>query len=426
MTDSQDHSRAAEPPPLANRPPSAPARHPPLDTADLALAILTYNHGATVKSVAAAAARGLAEYFPGVSAILINSDAGSSDDTQEALATAALPTITVHHEAPAGERVAVPFHGVPGRGTALRSTFDLAQRLGAKALVLLEADAVSITPEWLERLAAPVLDGKADFVAPAYARHRWEGTISRLLLSPLVRALYGRRLQQPFGGQQALSARLIEHLLIHPKWSWTGGDVHDLWITGTAIADGFSVWETALGRHLVRSRTRATDLPAMLAQTLGAAFTVMERHGDLWLEVRGSEPIPAVGEPAPLGVEPMTLDVDGMLEAFRLGVRDLTPIWELVLAPETLADVLTLESGGHMRFPDDLWARVVYDFALAHHYSVVHRDHLLRSLTPLYLGRTAAFVVATRALSAAASQAQLDLVGAAFERQKPYLVEHWR
>jgi glucosylglycerate synthase len=393
---------------------------------DLAVGLLTYNNAETLGGVLDAVTAGVARHFAGTRTALIAADAGSSDDTRERVSGTALPAVVLRYEAPAGERVAVPFHGVPGRGAALRSTFDLAQRLGVKALVLLEADAVSITPEWLERLAAPVLDGKADFVAPAYARHRWEGTISRLLLSPLVRALYGRRLQQPFGGQQALSARLIEHLLIHPKWSWTGGDVHDLWITGTAIADGFSVWEAALGRHLVRSRTRATDLPAMLAQTLGAAFTVMERHGDLWLEVRGSEPIPAVGEPAPVGVEPMTVDVDGMLEAFRLGVRDLTRIWELVLAPETLADVLTLESGGHMRFPDDLWARVVYDFALAHHYSVVHRDHLLRSLTPLYLGRTAAFVAATRALGAAASQAQLDLVGAAFERQKPYLVEHWR
>jgi len=280
--------------------------------------------------------------------------------------------------------------------------------------------------EWLERLAGPVLDGKADFVAPAYARHRWEGTISRLLLSPLVRALYGRRLQQPFGGQQALSARLVEHLLIHPKWSWQRADVSDLWITGTAIADGFAVSEAWLGRHLVRSRTRTSDLPAMIAQTLGATFTVMERHGDLWLEVRGSEPIPMIGEPAPLGAEPMTVDVAGMLEAFRLGVRDLTSIWELILAPETLADVLTLDDGDRMRFPDDLWARVVYDFALGHHYSVVHRDHLLRSLTPLYLGRTAAFVLATREVDAAASEGRLDMVGAAFERQKPYLVEHWR
>jgi glucosylglycerate synthase len=393
---------------------------------DLAVGLLTYNSAETLGGVLDAVAAGVARYLPGARTALVAADAGSSDATRERVASTAIPAIVVPHEAPAGERVAVPFHGVPGRGAALRATFDVANRLGAKALVLLEADAVSATPEWMERLAAPVLDGKADFVAPAYTRHRWEGTITRLLLSPLVRALYGRRLQQPFGGQQALSARLIEHLLIHPKWSWTGGDVHDLWITGTAIADGFSVWESWLGRHLVRSRTRAADLPNMLAQTLGAAFTVMERHTDLWLEVRGSEPIPAVGEPAPLGVEPMTVDVDGMLEAFRLGVRDLTSIWELILAPDTLSEVLTLESGGQMRFPDDLWARVVYDFALGHHYSVVHRDHLLRSLTPLYLGRTAAFVAATRALGAPASQAQLDEVGAAFERQKPYLVEHWR
>ena len=393
---------------------------------DLAIGLLTYNNAETLGGVLDAVTAGVARHFPNTRAALIAADAGSSDGTRERVAGTAIPAVIIHHEAPAGERVSVPFHGVPGRGAALRASFDLAQRLGAKALVLLEADAVSVTPEWIERLAAPVLDGKADFVAPAYARHRWEGTISRLLLSPLVRALYGRRLQQPFGGQQALSARLIEHLLIHPKWSWTGGDVHDLWITGTAIADGFSVWEAGLGRHLVRSRTRTTDLPAMLAQTLGAAFTVMERHGDLWLEVRGSEPIPIVGEPAPLAVEPMTVDVEGMQEAFRLGVRDLTQIWELILAPDTLAEVLTLESGGRIRFPDDLWARVVYDFALGHHYSVVHRDHLLRSLTPLYLGRTAAFVTATHTLDAPASQTQLDLVGAAFERQKPYLVEHWR
>jgi hypothetical protein len=394
---------------------------------DLVVGLLTYNNAETVDAVVAVAAAGLGGRLSGVRAALVVSDAGSSDGTRERAAAGPLATVVVQHEAPAGERVAVPFHGVPGRGAALRTAFAAARRLRARALVLLEADLVSATPAWLERLAGPVLDDKADFVAPAYVRHRYAGTISRLVLAPLVRALYGRRLQQPFGGQQALSARLLEHLLIHPKWSWSGHDVSDLWITGTAIADGFAVWEAWLGRHEVRSRTRATDLPAMLAQTLGAAFTVMQRHQDLWLEVRGSEPLPAVGDPAPPGVEPMTVDVEGMQEAFRQGARDLTAIWELVLAPDTLAEVLTLGDGvGRLRFSDDLWARVVYDFALGHHYSVVHRDHLLRSLTPLYLGRTAAFVLASQALDAAASQAQLDAVAAAFERQKPYLVEHWR
>jgi glucosylglycerate synthase len=392
---------------------------------DLAVGCLTYNNAETLGGVLETAAAGIAR-FPDVRAALVIADAGSSDATRECAAAATVPSVVVQHEAPAGERVAVPFHGVPGRGAALRAAFSVARRLRARALVLIEADAVSATPEWIERLARPLLEEKADFVTAAYTRHRYEGTISRLVLAPLVRALYGRRLQHPVGGQQALSARLVEHLLIHPKWSWTGPDVSDLWITGTAIADGFGVWEAWLGTHHVRSRTRAIDLPAMIAQTLGAAFTVMQRHEDLWLEVRGSEPIPAVGEPVPPGVEPMAVDADRMLEAFRQGARDLTAIWELILAPDTLAEVLALEDGSRFRFPDDLWARVVYDFALGHHYSVVHRDHLLRSLTPLYLGRTAAYVLATRNADAAATQASLEAVGAAFERQKTYLVEHWR
>ena len=392
---------------------------------DLAVGLLSYNNAETLESVLAAATAGLAR-FPDARAALIVADAGSSDATRALAEAAALPAVVVEHEAPAGERVAVPFHGVPGRGAALRATFTVAQRLRARALVLLEADAVSAQPEWIERLVRPVLEDKADFVTAAYTRHRYEGTISRLVLAPLVRALYGRRLQHPFGGQQALSARLIEHLLIHPKWSSTGPDVSDLWITGTAIADGFGMWEAWLGPHHVRSRTRAIDLPGMVAQTLGAAFTVMQRHEDLWLEVRGSEPIPAGGEPVAPGVEPMTVDVEAMLEAFGQGARDLTAIWELILAPDTLAEVLALDTGGRLRFSDDLWARVIYDFALGHHYAVVHRDHLLRSLTPLYLGRTAAFVLATRATGAAVTQAHLEAVGVAFERQKTYLVEHWR
>jgi hypothetical protein len=248
------------------------------------------------------------------------------------------------------------------------------------------------------------------------------------MLAPLMRALYGRRIHQPFGGQQALSARLIEHLLLHPKWDWRGPDVSDLWITGAAIADGFSVWEAWLGPYAVRSRTRSTDLPAMVAGTLGAAFTVMDRHQDLWLEVRDSEMLPAVGQVRLVAVEPMSVDVRRLFDGFRLGARDLSSIWELILAPDTLGEVLALASDDAepFRFPDDLWARVVYDFALGHHYGVVHREHLLRSLVALYLGRTAAYIGATQRASAEATEKILEAVAVAFERQKPYLVEHWR
>ena len=395
---------------------------------NVAVVLLTYNNAETVKTVAAAAAAGLAQHFPGMGATLINADAGSSDGTPELLEAAGLPIVVAHYEPPAGERAAVPFHGVPGRGEGLRAAFAVARDLQARACVVLEADVVSVAPDWIRDLAGPILGNKADFVGPAYARHRWEGTITRLLLAPLVRALYGRRLQQPFGGQQALSARLIDHLLVHPKWNWSGRDVSDLWITGAAIADGFAVWEAWLGPHAVRSRTRTGDLPTMLAETLGAIFTLMDRHQDLWLEVRGSEPLPTIGTPrAPL-VDARPLEVEAMRDAFRLGVRDLGGIWELILGPDTLGEVLVLETAtaSTFRIPDDLWARIVYEFALGHHYAVVYRDHLLRSLVPLYLGRTAAYVQATRPATAEPTERALEDAALAFERQKPYLVEHWR
>jgi hypothetical protein len=397
-------------------------------TADLVIVMLTYNNEHTAGPIAAAAARGVADHLPGVTAALVNCDAGSSDGTQAALAAAGLPMITIRHDAPASERVTVPFHGVPGRDAGLRAGFAAAHRMGARVAVLLEGDVVSATPAWVPRLTRPILDDKADFVSPLYARHRYEGTITRLLLSPLVRALYGRRLHHPLGGQQAVSGRLMEHLLLHPKWDWAGRDASDLWITGTAIADGFSVWESWLGRYVVKSGTRTADLPAMVAQTLGAAFSVMERHGDLWLEVRGSEALPSVGEPEPVTGDAVTVNVDRMLDAFHRGATDLGSIWELILAPDTLGSVLSLDVSDPRRFvfPDDLWARVVYDFALGHHYGVVHRDHLLRSLVPIYLGRTAAFVTETLGTRAAAADTVLENVALAFERQKPYLVEHWR
>lgn len=395
--------------------------------ADVVVALLTYNNADTLPGVLATAARGVAESLPDASVAFVDADGGSSDATREMLTAAAVPTVVTTHDAPIGERMAVPFHGVPGRGRALRAALGAAQRLSPRVVLVLEADVVSIAPAWVERLAMPVWEQKADFVAPAYARHRFDGTITNLLIAPLVRALYGRRLRQPLGGAQALSPRLLEHLIVHPRWDWNGRELADVWMLGTAIADGFSVWEAWLGRRVIQSRTRTSDLPAMVSQTLGGVLSVMDRHEDLWREVRGSEPLPAVGEVLLPDAEPRPVDVDRMLSGFALGLRDLTPVWEHVLAPDTLGDVLSLETADAVsfRFPDDLWARVVYDFALGHHYSVIHREHLLRSLVPLYLGRTAAYVLAIRDRSAAASEAAAESVARAFERQKPYLVERW-
>ena len=399
-----------------------------LPPAELAVSVLTYNNAATVPAVVAAVRSGLEKHFTGTPAVLINADAGSSDTTVERLAESGLPFVHAQHEAPAAQLGAVPFHGVPGRGAALRLAVGVARRLGVRALLVLEADVTSISGEWLERLLRPVLEQGADLVMPIHARHRYDGTITNLVLAPLVGALFGRRLHQPLSGPRALSARILERLVTEPRWPESGRSMNDLWIAGTAIAAGFSVHEARLGRWRVESSTRTTDLPAMVAQTLGAVFAMMDEYEDLWMETAGGLPVPAEGPPMLPSDEPVQIDVERMVGAFGRGLRDLGTIWEHVLAPETLGDVMSLEAGDveRFRFPDDLWARVVYDFALGHHWNVVYRDHLLRSLVPLYLGRTAAFVLGTRRRDAAAVEGALAAVDAAFEQEKPYLVDRWR
>jgi len=394
---------------------------------ELAIGLLTFENAATVPTVMAAVRAGLEKHFGDVPAVLINVDAGSSDATLDRVKESGLAVICTRLEAPMGERAAVPFHGVPGRGAVLRLTWAIARRVRARALVLLEADVTSATDEWVDRLARPVLDGVADVVVPAHARRRYDGTITNLLLAPLVRALLGRRLHQPLGGAAAMSARALERIVDDlPRPS--PREATDLRVAAMAIAEGLNVWEAWLGPRRVESRTRTADLPGMMAQAVGGVFTLMERAPSLWLDVQGSAPVPAVGEPPGFLDDGPVVDVGRLVEAFQRGVRDLVPIWESVLAPDTLGDVLSLETGdvGSFRFPDDVWTRVVYDAALGHHYAVIHREHLLRAMVPLYLGRTAAFILATRGRDATGDLALLERVGATFERQKPYLRDRWR
>ncbi|MGH9371982.1 MAG: hypothetical protein ACRD15_10680, partial [Vicinamibacterales bacterium] len=68
----------------------------------------------------------------------------------------------------------------------------------------------------------------------------------------------------------------------------------------------------------------------------------------------------------------------------------------------------------------------VYDFALGHRLRVITRDHLLRSLTPLYLGWLASFVLEVRFAPPDEAHARIERLCLAFEAEKPYLISQWR
>ncbi len=305
--------------------------------------------------------------------------------------------------------------------------FEVAKRLNVKACAVVDSDLRSITPEWIELLLRPILE-EGDYVAPYYLRHKYDGTITNSLVYPLTRALYGVQIRQPIGGDFGFSGKLVGHYVDKHVWE---SDVARFGIgirmTTEAVACGALVCQSFLGAKLHNPKDPAADLSAMVTQVVGAVFALMEEHQQVWIPLRGSSLVPLFGFQYEVGVEPVNVHVDRMIAGFRQGLVDLRPVWELMLAPETLQVLHATADLPPHRFdiPDEAWARTVYDCAAAFHRQVLNREHLVKAMTPLYLGRTASFVVETEGLTTREAEERIEELGRVFEQRKPYLLERW-
>lgn len=402
-----------------------------LGTADLLIGIPSFNNARTVGHVVRAAAAGLAKYFPDKRTVIVNSDGGSRDGTPGIVVSSDFVSperILVSHPLNPVHKIVTPYHGMPGKGSAFRTIFAIAQRLGVKACAVLDADLRSITPEWVQLLLGPVLQQSFDYVAPLYLRHKYDGSITNSIVYPLTRALYGKEVRQPIGGEFGFSGRLCSHYLTKPVWDSNVARFGiDIWMTTTAIADGFRVCQAFLGAKIHDAKDPGADLADMLVQVTSSVFDLMHTYRERWAEVQGASEVPLFGFPHGVGLEPVNVNVERMLAIFRQGARDLGEIWRRVLDPETLWQVATLEPAGQpsFGFPDPLWVRVVYDFTLAYHRRVLPGEQLLRSLVPLYLGRTASFVLETVKSSPEEVEAIVKRLADEYVRQKGYLLQRW-
>ena len=398
---------------------------------DILVGIPSCNNARTIGHVVQAAHAGLLKYFPDQRALIVNSDGSSKDGTREAVLSTHLDTqslMLVSHPLYPVHRFATPYHGVPGKGSAFRTLFRIAEIAQARAVVVVDADLRSITPEWFDLLLRPVLDAEFDYVAPYYKRHKYDGTITNSIIYPLTRALYGRRVRQPIGGDFGISGRLARRFLTRDVWSTDVARYGiDIWMTTTAIAESFRVCQSYLGAKIHDAKDPGSDLSAMLVQVVGSVFSLMETYEKAWCNVVGSEPAPLFGFAFEVGLEPVSINVPRMLAAFWQGCHDLLPIYERVISPVHLKMLLARAALPAEQFvlPDELWAKLVYGFALAYHRRVIDRQHLVRSLTPLYLGWVASFARQTENETAAQVEERIEKLCLIYEQLKSALISQW-
>jgi glycosyltransferase involved in cell wall biosynthesis len=403
-----------------------------LRRADIVIGIPSFQNVRTITHVVRAAHAGLVKYFPEFTGVIVNSDGGSTDGTREAVLSTRVEDnhiLLLSHPLFPVHRLSVPYHGIPGKGSAFRLIFGMASMLEARACAVVDADLRSITPEWIDLLVRPILHADFDFVAPYYHRHKYDGTITNSIVYPLTRALYGQRVRQPIGGDFGLSNRLVNRYLQRNEWDTDIARYGiDIWMTTIAISEGFRVCQSFLGAKLHDAKDPGADLSAMLQQVVGSVFYLMEEYEGIWRHTEGSQDVDLFGFRYDVGLDPIAVDVKRMLNKFKQGCADLAEIWSIALQPATYSAMVRLaRDADPVRFhlDDELWVAAVYDFACAYRRRALDRGHLMRSFTPLYLARVASFVLETANMVPSEVDQRIEQLCQTYEQMKQYLVGHW-
>ncbi len=326
-------------------------------------------------------------------------------------------------------RVTADFSGARSAGGALRTILAAADLLRARACAVVSPATTNLTPDWIANLLRPAYREKFDFVAPLYSRHKLHGLLARNLLYPMSRAVFGIRIRELYSDEWGFSGRLATSCAGRDVWNEESIRARpEAWMTISAMPPEFRRCQAYLGEKLQPATGSGPDIVEVFRQTVGNLFWCIESQQPEWLNGENSEPVQTFGQEPELTAEPIEIDRHRIFEMFRSGVKDLDPILNSILDPETHAkikNVVALEESD-FRFSSELWVRTLYDFAAAYHHNVIHRDHLVQALAPLYRGVTFSFLAEHADSLPAEMEIATENLCVEFERQKPYLREKWK
>lgn len=303
------------------------------------------------------------------------------------------------------------------------NTFKSAEETQASACFLFGSECQSLTPDAIRALASSVTGSNADLAMAHYNLGPREGLVNSAILYPITRALFCVRPRFPLAIDMGLSLRMAERLAaVAQKFTSTNQNDALVWATVEAATANYTIAEVDIGARAL-PQPAASDLNTLLAQIGGSLFNEIDTKASFWQRARGSQP----ARPFALSTLPAeATDITSMLDAFRLAYANLHEIWSLVLPPNSLLGLkrLSITPADSFNMPDNLWARIIYDFALAYRLRTINRGHLLGALTPLYLAWVASHLVLTG--NGTPPEKHIQDLAAAFEADKPYLVSRWR
>jgi len=320
------------------------------------------------------------------------------------------------------------YRGIPGKGTALRSIFEAARHLKARVCMVLDADLRSINSDWVKYLTEPVLEKGYHFVAPIYSRYKYDGTITNNIVYNLTRALYGKRIRQPIGGDFAFNQEMVHYFSEQDVWETDVARFGiDIWMTTEALTLGFQICQSNLGVKIHDAKDPAASLGPMFRQVLNSLFRLMEQHEKAWKQVRGSEPVPVFGLCDLMEPDPIEVDYGRLVHEFKLGFDHFSTLWKEIFSNDAWQGIVDAYQKNYEDFElgTDSWIKLLYELAATFHRWPDNRRKLLEITTPLYNARVASFINASRDMSTTEAEELVEKQAQAFEDAKDYLIRVW-
>ncbi|RLA94595.1 MAG: glycosyl transferase [Deltaproteobacteria bacterium] len=389
--------------------------------ADILVGIPSYNEADSIAYPTDVASRGLIEHFPDKRSVIINVDNHSPDGTRDAFMNTPTKVPKIYISTP---------EGVKGKGNNLRNLFEAAVELRAKAVVVVDADLKSITPEWIQYLGEPLFMG-FNFVTPIYIRHKYDGSITNHIAYPLLRTLFGLRVRQPIGGDFGFSGRMARAFLSEKLWNDMIANFGiDIWMTTIAIARRFRVCQTFLGSPKThRAKDPAAQLGPMFTQVVMTFFDLMIDFEYIWKDTTVSWPSSIFG--FGLGVEekppPVSVNIDALYNSFTTGFDKYGELWEKIIPQPELIEIDKTKKLPKEQFyyRSDLWARILFNFAIAYRNNELPRDKIVESMIPFYHSRILSFVNKTQHMGIKECEEYFEGIVRVFENEKYYLIKRW-
>ena len=397
---------------------------------DLLVGLPTHNNAETVGTVVQAIQTGILKNFTRERAVILNVDGGSKDTTCDVVTASSISDIRRAYNTHALRTlpaISVRYGSSPSSETALHTILAAADLVRAKACAVISPESVTIEPEWVSRLLHPIYREHYDYVAPLYRRPKFDGILVTNLIYPMTRAIYGQSVREPYPSEFGFSGDFGNQFLLSHNWRDEHGQFGtELEMFLNAAGSGLKITQSFLGTK-GRAENRSDDLVAAMRRTVGVLFLSMDANFERWSADMSRYTGLAANPEYEIISDSSRVNRKRLKQMFSDGVSQLDSVLRSILSPSTvgsLHQIAALDEES-FRYPADLWARTVYEFAASHHHSVMSRDHIVQALVPLYRGRALTFMVENRNSSAMEIENSIENLCGEFEQLRPYLLDAW-